>query len=67
MTARPLPEDPMIRALIARARQSQVNRRTLLAGAGAGAAARALAAGSTGGAGAPRPAAHTSEIGRAHV
>jgi len=44
----------MIRALIAQARQTQVNRRTLLAGAGAGATALALAACSTGG-GQPRP------------
>lgn len=39
----------MIRNLIAQARQSQLNRRTLLAGAGAGASALALAACSTGG------------------
>ncbi|WP_248305644.1 spermidine/putrescine ABC transporter substrate-binding protein [Agromyces sp. H66] len=49
MTARPLPQDPMIRRLIAQARQTQLNRRTLLAGAGAGASALALAACSTGG------------------
>ncbi|WP_448003994.1 ABC transporter substrate-binding protein [Agromyces bauzanensis] len=39
----------MIRSLIAQARQAQLNRRTLLAGAGAGASALALAACSTGG------------------
>lgn len=49
MSARPFPQDPMIRNLIAQARQSQLNRRTLLAGAGAGASALALAACSTGG------------------
>lgn len=49
MSPRPLPQDPMIRSLIAQARQSQLNRRTLLAGAGAGATALALAACSTGG------------------
>ncbi|MDF0514794.1 spermidine/putrescine ABC transporter substrate-binding protein [Agromyces sp. H3Y2-19a] len=52
----------MIRALIAKARQSQLNRRTLLAGAGAGATALALAACSTGGGKAkPTPAADKSE------
>ncbi len=61
MSARPLPQDPMIRSLIAQARRSQVSRRTLLAGAGAGASALALAACSTGGAQAkPTPAADTS-------
>jgi spermidine/putrescine transport system substrate-binding protein len=51
----------MIRALIAQARQTQVNRRTLLAGAGAGATALALAACSTGGGQArPTPAADKS-------
>ena len=51
----------MIRSLIAQARQTQVNRRTLLAGAGAGAAALALAACSTGGGQSkPTPAADTS-------
>ena len=49
MTARPGPQDPMIRSLIASARRAQVNRRALLAGAGAGASALALAACSTGG------------------
>ncbi|MCD5347635.1 spermidine/putrescine ABC transporter substrate-binding protein [Agromyces sp. S2-1-8] len=62
MSSRPLPQDPMIRALIAKARQSQLNRRTLLAGAGAGATALALAACSTGGGKAkPTPAADKSE------
>lgn len=62
MTARPLPQDPMIRALIAQARRAQVNRRTLLAGAGAGATALALAACSTGGSAAkPNAAADTSD------
>ena len=61
VSRRPLPQDPMIRALIAQARQTQVNRRTLLAGAGAGAAALALAACSTGGGQSkPTPAADTS-------
>ena len=61
MTARPLPEDPMIRALIAQARRAQLNRRALLAGAGAGASALALAACSTGGGqGKPTPAADES-------
>jgi spermidine/putrescine transport system substrate-binding protein len=46
----------MIRSLIASARQAQVNRRTLLAGASAGATALALAACSTGG-GQARPSA----------
>ncbi|WP_395243605.1 PotD/PotF family extracellular solute-binding protein [Agromyces sp. MMS24-K17] len=49
MTNRPLPEDPMIRALIAQARRSGLSRRGLLAGAGAGATALALAACSGGG------------------
>jgi spermidine/putrescine transport system substrate-binding protein len=51
----------MIRNLIAQARQAQLNRRTLLAGAGAGASALALAACSTGGGQAkPTPAADKS-------
>jgi spermidine/putrescine transport system substrate-binding protein len=41
---RPLPEDPMVRSLIARARRAQVTRRTMLAGTGASATALALAA-----------------------
>ena len=61
MTSRPLPQDPMIRSLIAQARRAQLNRRTLLAGAGAGVSALALAACSTGGAQAkPTPAADNS-------
>lgn len=51
----------MIRALIAQARNAQLNRRALLAGAGAGATALALAACSTGGTqGKPTPAADAS-------
>jgi spermidine/putrescine transport system substrate-binding protein len=46
---RQLPEDPMIRRLVQQARQSQVTRRTVLAGAGASAAALALAACTPGG------------------
>lgn len=62
VSTRPLPQDPMIRSLIAQARQSQLNRRTLLAGAGAGATALALAACSTGGGQAkPTPAADKSD------
>ncbi|MFC6357370.1 ABC transporter substrate-binding protein [Luethyella okanaganae] len=49
MKPRQLPADPMIQQLIHRARQTRVNRRTMLAGAGAGATALALAACSTGG------------------
>jgi len=52
----------MIRALIAQARQAQVNRRALLAGGGAAATALALAACSTGGSAAkPTAAADKSE------
>lgn len=62
MTTRHLPQDPMIRAIITQARQAQLNRRTLLAGAGAGASALALAACSPGGAqGKPTPAADGSD------
>ena len=50
----------MIRSLIAQARQAQLNRRTLLAGAGAGVSALALAACSTGGA-AAKPTAAADE------
>ncbi|OYX57704.1 MAG: polyamine ABC transporter substrate-binding protein [Micrococcales bacterium 32-70-13] len=46
---RPLPEDPMIRSLIAQAKRAQLTRRTMLAGTGAGATALALAACTTGG------------------
>jgi spermidine/putrescine transport system substrate-binding protein len=41
---RPLPEDPMIRSLIAQAKRAQISRRGMLAGTGAGATALALAA-----------------------
>lgn len=41
---RQLPEDPIIRQLVAQARRSQLSRRAVLAGAGAGATALALAA-----------------------
>ncbi|WEO78357.1 spermidine/putrescine ABC transporter substrate-binding protein [Cryobacterium sp. SO2] len=60
MTPRPMPADPMIQQLIRQARQAQMGRRTLLAGAGAGAAALALAACSTGSAAKPTAAADTS-------
>jgi len=56
VSPRPLPQDPMIRSLIAQARNAQLSRRTLLAGAGAGATALTLAACSTGG-GKPKPTA----------
>jgi spermidine/putrescine transport system substrate-binding protein len=56
VTPRELPADPMIRSLIAQARNSQLNRRALLAGAGAGATALALAACSTGGSAKPSAA-----------
>lgn len=46
---RPLPEDPMVRSLIAHARRAQVTRRTMLAGTGASATALALAACAGGG------------------
>lgn len=46
---RPLPEDPMIRSLIAQAKRAQMSRRAMLAGAGAGATALALAACTPGG------------------
>ncbi len=61
MTARPLPQDPIIRSLVVQAQRAQLNRRALLAGAGAGASALALAACSTGGGQAkPTPAADKS-------
>ncbi|MFE5672568.1 PotD/PotF family extracellular solute-binding protein [Agromyces sp. NPDC056523] len=60
MSSRPLPQDPIIRALIAQARQSQLTRRGLLAGAGAGASALALAACATGG-GQAKPTAAADE------
>ena len=53
---RQLPQDPMIRELIQRARRSQLTRRTVLAGAGAGAAAIALAACSSDGQAVPTAA-----------
>ena len=56
MTSRPLPQDPIVRALIAQARQAQLTRRTVLAGGAAGASTLALAACSTGG-GQARPTA----------
>ncbi|GAA1056378.1 ABC transporter substrate-binding protein [Agromyces luteolus] len=56
VSSRPLPQDPIVRALVAQARQAQLTRRGLLAGAGAGASALALAACSTGG-GQARPSA----------
>ncbi|WP_438855223.1 ABC transporter substrate-binding protein [Agromyces sp. M3QZ16-3] len=62
MSSRPLPQDPVVRALVAQARQAQLSRRGLLAGAGAGASALALAACSTGGGQAkPTAAADTSD------
>jgi spermidine/putrescine transport system substrate-binding protein len=58
---RPLPQDPLVRSLIAQARRAQFSRRSLLAGAGVGASALALAACSPGGAQAkPTPAADDS-------
>lgn len=48
MSSKPMPADPMIAQLVRMAQNSQMARRTLLAGAGAGAAALALAACSTG-------------------
>ena len=60
MTSKPLPADPMIRQLIHQAQNSQMGRRTLLAGAGAGATALALAACSSGTAAKPTAAADTS-------
>ncbi|QAY74452.1 spermidine/putrescine ABC transporter substrate-binding protein [Agromyces protaetiae] len=60
MTARPLPQDPIIRSLVIQARKAQFNRRTLLAGGGAAATALALAACGTGGAAKPVAAADKS-------
>ena len=53
----PLPEDPAVRALIARARAAQMSRRGLIGGAGALSLAAFLAAcsGRVGGSGPPRP------------
>jgi spermidine/putrescine transport system substrate-binding protein len=55
-----LPQDPMIRALIASARQAQLSRRHVLQGAGIGAGALALAACAPAGSAAPEPAEDTS-------
>jgi len=61
-TRRPLPEDPIVRALVLQARRAQLSRRTLLTGAGVGASALALAACSSGGGQAkPTAAADKSE------
>src|ERR1700729_4172598 len=57
VSSKQLPQDPMIQKLVKTARQSQVTRRGILAGAGAGAAALALAARSPGGASAKPTAA----------
>jgi spermidine/putrescine transport system substrate-binding protein len=46
---RPLPEDPMIRSIIAQAKRAQLSRRAMLASTGAGATALALAACAPGG------------------
>ncbi len=56
-----LPQDPMIRQLVAQARQSQLSRRHLLQGAGIGASALALAACAPTSSSAPKPAADTSD------
>jgi spermidine/putrescine transport system substrate-binding protein len=60
VSSRPLPQDPIVRALVAQARRAQMTRRGLLAGAGAGASALALAACSTGG-GQAKPTAAADE------
>ena len=60
MKSKPLPADPMIRQLIRQAQNTQMGRRTLLAGAGAGATAITLAACSSGAAAKPTAAADTS-------
>ena len=57
---RSLPEDPLIRSLVLNARQAQMTRRGLLAGATAGAAALALAACAPSGGGKPSPASDVS-------
>ena len=63
MTSLPksLPEDPIIRQLVAQARRSQLSRRHLLQGAGIGATAMALAACAPAGGSAPRPAVDVSD------
>jgi spermidine/putrescine transport system substrate-binding protein len=53
---RELPQDPMIRQLIAQARRTQLSRRHVLQGAGVGAGALALAACAPAGSTAPTPA-----------
>ena len=57
---RSLPEDPLIRSLVLTARQAQVTRRGVLAGATAGAAALALAACAPTGVAKPKPATDAS-------
>ena len=57
---RQLPEDPIIRQLVAQARRSQLSRRAVLAGAGAGATALALAACTPSGTEAPTAATDNS-------
>ena len=63
MTSLPksLPEDPIIRQLVAQARKSQLSRRHLLQGAGIGATALALAACAPAGGSAPKPAVDVSD------
>jgi spermidine/putrescine transport system substrate-binding protein len=56
-----LPQDPMIRQLVAQARQSQLSRRHLLQGAGIGATALALAACAPASSSAPKPATDKSD------
>ena len=58
---RSLPEDPIIRQLVAQARRSQLSRRHLLQGAGVGATALALAACAPSGSSAPKPAEDISD------
>jgi spermidine/putrescine transport system substrate-binding protein len=57
---RSLPEDPLIRSLVVTARQAQLTRRGVLAGATAGAAALALAACAPVGSNRPKPASDIS-------
>src|SRR5664279_591076 len=56
-----LPQDPIIRQLVAQARRSQLSRRHLLQGAGIGATALALAACAPASSSAPKPAADKSD------
>lgn len=58
---RPLPQDPIIRQLVAQARASQVSRRRLLQGAGLGAASLLLAACAPGGSADVTPAEDLSD------